>query len=349
MNMAPALSALSGGPRLTEGTLADLASPSREAVWRHLRALRHEPPGRARRGARQKVFGAALEQAQQLFAAAVIDYASRPILVFYGLSQAGRAIAACATAGGMNDWQLKGHGIEVSNLDQKPGLPDLIVGNDRKGSFTQLAPLLHSGSLPAGAPLGKIWLTIPDLAAKAPTGTSAGYLPTLRLNDFSEDGRPNFSSWIEGMPQRFGSPNYNEDDFVTFCSSYPTLAGSTGQRVSNQPPLPDVERQSVRVRRAWTLAADQEPGEFRDGLTRPYLGDDDRYVFPSIGGDTQALHPLLAWWAVLFALSLLARYQPDTWTRYLDVDSSAYAEPLETLLDRALVVCPQLLSLPSDQ
>jgi hypothetical protein len=35
------------------------------------------------------------------------------------------------------------------------------------------------------------------------------------------------------------------------------------------------------------------------------------YVFPSIGGDTQALHPLLAWWAVLFALSLLARYQPD--------------------------------------
>ena len=99
----------------------------------------------------------------------------------------------------------------------------------------------------------------------------------------------------------------------------------------------------MRVRRAWTLAADQEPGEFRDVLTRPYLGDDDRYVFPSIGGDTQALHPLLAWWAVLFALSLLARYQPDTWTRYLDVDSSAYAEPLETLLDRALIVCPQLL------
>ena len=99
----------------------------------------------------------------------------------------------------------------------------------------------------------------------------------------------------------------------------------------------------MRVQRAWTLAADEEPGEFRDALTRPYLGDDDRYVFPSIGGDTHALHPLLAWWAVLFALSLLPRYQPDTWTRYLDVDSSAHAEPLETLLDQALVVCPQLL------
>jgi hypothetical protein len=70
------------------------------------------------------------------------------------------------------------------------------------------------------------------------------------------------------MPQRFGSPNYNEDEFVTFCGSYPTLSGSTGRRVGNQPPLPDVKRQSVRVRRAWTLAADEEPGEFRDGLTR---------------------------------------------------------------------------------
>jgi hypothetical protein len=68
----------------------------------------------------------------------------------------------------------------------KPGLPDLIVVNDRKGSFNQLAPLLHSGSLPDGATVGQIWLTIPDLAPKAPTGTSLGYLPTLRLEYLSE-------------------------------------------------------------------------------------------------------------------------------------------------------------------
>jgi hypothetical protein len=62
----------------------------------------------------------------------------------------------------------------------------------------------------------------------------------------------------------------------------------------------------------------------------------------SIGGDQQALHPLLAWWAILFALSMLARYQPDTWTDYLDVDKSP-AVPVETLLDRALLTCPELL------
>ena len=85
-------------------------------------------------------------------------------------------------------------------------LPDLIVANDRKGSFTQLAPLLHSGSLSVGAPLGQIWLTIPELALKAPTSTGANYFPTIRLSDLSEDGRPNFSGWIEGMPQGFGKP-----------------------------------------------------------------------------------------------------------------------------------------------
>jgi len=98
----------------------------------------------------------------------------------------------------------------------------------------------------------------------------------------------------------------------------------------------------VQVRRAWTLSDSDDPGKFRSRHTRPYLGDDDPYIFPSIGGDQQALHPLLAWWAILFALSMLARYQPDTWTDYLDIDQSP-AVPVETLLDRALLTCPELL------
>jgi hypothetical protein len=69
----------------------------------------------------------------------------------------------------------------------------------------------------------------------------------------------------------------------------------------------------------------------------------DRYIFPSMGGDKEALHPLLAWWAILFAPSMLARYQPETGTGYLAVDKSAYAVPLETLMARALLTCPVLL------
>jgi hypothetical protein len=149
-------------------------------VWRHLRALRHQPPGRASRGERRRVFGAALEQAQQLFTAASVHYASRPILMFYGLSQAGRAVAACSTKAGTNDWRLSGHGIDVPDLDQRPKLMDLTIGDKGKGSFTQLAPLMLSGSLPDGAPLGQIWITIPDLARTPLVGNGGVYLPTLR-------------------------------------------------------------------------------------------------------------------------------------------------------------------------
>jgi hypothetical protein len=233
------------------------------------------------------------------------------------------------------------HGIDVPDLDQRPKLLDLTIGDKGSGSFTQLAPLLHSGSLPAGASLGQIWSTIPELATTPLVDKAANYLPTLRLAHLSEDGRPEFSSWIEGMPWRFGEP-YTEAQFVDFCSSYPTLAGSIGRPVPNQPPLLDEERHSVQVRRAWTLPDSDDPGKFHSRHTRPYLGDNDRYIFPSIGGDQQALHPLLAWWAILFALSMLARYQPDTWTDYLDVDKRP-AVPLETLLERALLTCPELL------
>jgi hypothetical protein len=344
VTVIPALPALSGGQRV--GTLDDLARPAREMVWRQLRALRHQPPGRASEEGRARVFGAALEQAQQLFAAAAsVDFASRPILLFYGLSQGGRAIAACSTA--IEDgWQLMGHGIGV-RLGQDLELPDLAVTNKGSGSFTQLAPLLHSGSLPAGASLGQIWFTIPELATTPRVGNRADYLPTLRLDhlkikDASVDGRPEVSSGIGGMPLRFDAP-YTEEEFVDFCSSYPTLAGFTGRPVTGQGSILDEERQSVKVFRAWTLSAGDDPGKFHSRLTRPYRGDNERCIFPSIGGDTQALHPLLAWWAILFALSMLARYQPNTWTEYLDVDSCAYAVPLETLLDRALVTCPELL------
>jgi hypothetical protein len=83
--------------------------------------------------------------------------------------------------------------------------------------------------------------------------------------------------------------------------------------------------------------------DFEDRLTLPYLGDDDRWVFPALGGGKTALYPLLAWWALLFALSMLARYEPASWTGHLDVDASPNTVPLESALGHALDACPQLI------
>lgn len=67
-------------------------------AWDILRASRWKPPGSATRPASRKLtYQTALEQAEELFTAAgQVSPKARPILVFYGLSQAGRAIAAAA-------------------------------------------------------------------------------------------------------------------------------------------------------------------------------------------------------------------------------------------------------------
>jgi len=89
-------------------------------VWREIRVLRSHPPGGAGKGDRKRVFGSALVQAEQLLTAAgAAGYASWPILLFYGLSRAGRTIAAADN----DSYRLNRHGIRALDLDQRPPLP----------------------------------------------------------------------------------------------------------------------------------------------------------------------------------------------------------------------------------
>jgi hypothetical protein len=130
-----------------------------------------------------------------------VGSASQPLLAFYGLSQAGRAVAAASTAAGGEDWRLRGHGITVSNLDARPNLAELIVKDktDRRGtgSFTQLASLLRSGTLRAGAPLGQVWVTLPDLIVRplGPRSHRVYARPEARADRPLRNGR-------QGMAQR---------------------------------------------------------------------------------------------------------------------------------------------------
>jgi hypothetical protein len=54
------------------------------------------------------------------------------------------------------------------------------------------------------------------------------------------------------------------------------------------------------------------------GLTRPV-----------IAGVESAFHRYILWWALIFGLSMRARYELAGWTRDLDVDHSWSAVPLE--------------------
>ncbi len=67
-------------------------------------------------------------------------------------------------------------------------------------------------------------------------------------------------------------------------------------------------------------------------------------VLPAVSGNTQSLHPLMTWWAILYACSMLARYWPKEWVRLLDMDSSTHAVPMVTVLETAWNEAPRLLA-----
>lgn len=77
------------------------------------------------------------------------------------------------------------------------------------------------------------------------------------------------------------------------------------------------------------------------GRLTTYRGTD--FVFPPVAGMTQTLRPLMAWWIVLYALSMVTRYHPAEWTRLIDVDRSPQATIIEFVLDAALEAVPDLI------
>ena len=81
---------------------------------------------------------------------------------------------------------------------------------------------------------------------------------------------------------------------------------------------------------------------YLQSMTRAYCGE--LWLFPGAGPAGRSMHPLMAWWTVLFALSMLARYQPAEWAAHVDVDSSPHAVPVERLLAQAISHIPELVT-----
>lgn len=79
-----------------------------------------------------------------------------------------------------------------------------------------------------------------------------------------------------------------------------------------------------------------------ESLTRRYKGS--LHFFPAVTpDDSRNLHPLMAWWTVLYALSMLARYQPAEWASHINVDTSPHAVAIERLLKDAIDGIPRLV------
>jgi len=67
-----------------------------------------------------------------------------------------------------------------------------------------------------------------------------------------------------------------------------------------------------------------------------------RWLRPALGG-AESPDPIMTWWALLYALSMYARYHPREWVAALNIDSSLVGVTLERAMDRAIGALPQLV------
>ena len=306
-----------------------------------VRFTRADPPGRAAsEPGRRAAYGASLQQFDELLrAAAVAGHASRPLPLFYALSQAGRALAAAYG----DSWMVGSHGLAE---DRSVSGEDLLLRRVKRVSGTNDAVSALCEALQAPDPYGSAGQAIEIGAAWAALPQFNTFLPR-----WEERWRPALRADNKGVPSLSEPPQHlmglrvisqaphGLDDLP--ASAYPSLPpGFTFESAAHrQVGLDDSELRLGDVR--WE-AHEDTPSVF--DLTYSPLGALDRWLLPAAPGSDAAFVPLTAWWVLLFGLSIFARYHPGLWSATLNLDASEYAVPLGMLLDDALETLPRLIA-----
>lgn len=313
---------------------------------RSLRALRHDPPGYAKRGARRTTFQSALEQCEQfLGAASDTGYATRPVQLFYALSQAGRAIVAASPHIGNQSWKISGHGLTANT--NAASAADVSVTATKSGLFPAVASALGIEALVAdeSVALRELWPLLPEMV-DFPL-TAEVMFPALL---FSQDGWPKAGPFVRAqvnwIPRRVRDL-YGQDRarVKEHLDRYPALRGSI---LSVSQPIGGLDWHTVGPGMGLTVEwrSGSPPLMLHDEKTLDDLGiacyrsTDDPVLTPAIGSMATGLHPFLVLWAALLALSSLARYEPATWSKMIDIDRSAEANAIEHLLEEAIQSVP---------
>lgn len=332
-----------------------------DEAWERLRASRSNPPGRATSGSRRKTYSAALEQAQQLFrAASLVGPATSPVLVFYGLSQAGRAITAASWSLKGEDWRLDTHGITSTGFHLSfPAVEIRTDPSGTQGSFVKVSEVLDSPVWEKNPlRLEGIWDLLPS-NLRHPLSTRDRLTPLCADEaSVSPLEHPLLSAQVRFIPYRVVHAGTREA-LAEFLTSYPDVAEHDSY-VTNRPgpeALPDYgsydQYSGGELTINWKMPSGEGTGsrgmptraerlEHLRAITRDYAGD--RYFVPILGSMQKGLHLLMAWWAVLHALSVLSRYEPAIWGKLISVDTSPHAVPIERLLERAINNLPVLIA-----
>jgi hypothetical protein len=310
-----------------------------------IRRTRAHPPGRARREERRATYGTALEQFEELISAAAdASPGVRPLPLFYALSQAGRAIAAANLADG---WKLRGHGISCGDLSPTNVLDIEIKpwdspSRDEPDAFHGVAWATECETPKRPIKLGALWLALPEVSKLLPDAQGAeqwpeavlAVPPAMTTSPVERFDRVEAAliSWkhSDGASLAAELPKYaNTED-----ASYEDIPG-IGIRVTHLPV-------GLGLNVYWPAETADVAGR-QNTLDRvvPSAPGGERWLRPLVGD--AAMNDLMMWWALLFGLSMLARYEPAGWNAMLDLDEGALSSHLVRLMDAAVEVVPELV------
>ena len=325
---------------------------SREWAWQRLRLLRSSPPGLAGSSRpRARTMAAALEQAEELSRATVdVGPAARPLLLFYALSQAGRAIAAVRVREG---WETSSHGLRWQGPTGDGSILDRRIEPDQRGRglFGCVAVAVGSEQLLDGVELGAAWSALPELGVPALPVFRAHWRSPLYVYPTSDEQEaewlrgPHLTLLVDGLRDLSGPQSVIDE-----LAHYPSGEGGTPQSLATDEGPKLVLEYTPRAfgglapRVTWhaadaTVAARTTRLE---EIAPLYQGTPNRALIPRLS-DGAWLRPISLWWLVLFGLSNLARYEPDTWVRALNVNEDKLAVPLEGAMEEALDSIPHLV------
>ncbi|HTX31822.1 MAG TPA: hypothetical protein VMD09_10575 [Solirubrobacteraceae bacterium] len=304
---------------------------------RRIQALRADPPGHARRGKRKEVFGAALEQWDELLAAsAAVAPDAAPILLFYALSQGGRAACAARIAG--QPWASTGHGLTVGQ--PTGGIENTTVRPEggANTSFAMFCRAAGSESLTAPTTLGTLWAANPKLEPAPDLGQ--GSPRALELSPITSGGPTSRALIIgpvaEGLP---ADESAAAAELAKRLAPYPGAAD--GLIVSNAFPRTGANgRHQVEIGWRDTNGQPIDVAAVASGYGPPNSGT---ILRPALNSSRDVLRLLPLWWATLLVLSSIARYHPAEWSAALARDRSRAAIPIEDGLDIAREMLPWLL------
>lgn len=310
--------------------------------WRRLRQYRSAFLDVTEDEDLQTLFSSALHQAEQQFRAAItVGPESRPLNLFYGLSQAGRAVAAAASLRGSIPAQLNGHGIKCIDLQnfRQMNIPDLSTLKVRsdagspQASFPVLSDLLKSPDLSSAINFVELCEMLVEPQFHAPLRPPQHPVLLARGDALlGPEGSGTRYLHLEGVPASVDVGNKHV--YAKFSAAYPSLAGSTFDKVEGLSKGRDGRSDTQSIQVSWVDSCGPFTSTYRQSPV----------VLPAPPGGNHPMDPLMIWWAVLYGLSMLARYEPASWTKLIDVNASSSAVPIEFLLNTALEAVPDLLA-----